>query len=310
VVEVSSKRDPSSAQEARLCREDNERLEGECNGNGNGECNGNGESQRHPPFAQCAKDGAPGNSGAKANDGGRYVNLPARRTIFPASLSSAGGIMIRFFLSVLIATTLLLGGCTSTYYKAMEKLGKEKRDILVQRVKDTKKDQEQTKEQLKTTMESFQELTGFQGGSLEKSYKKLNSEYERSQAQADKLHERIKSIDQVSNDLFAEWQTEINSMQNAGLKKRSTGLLQDAKVRQATYMKAMNKTEAQMTPVLTAFHDQVLYLKHNLNARAIGSLKGTSTKINTDVTALMASIDASMQEADKLISSLSNTGTN
>ena len=218
--------------------------------------------------------------------------------------------MIRPFLFVIIAGALLLGGCTSTYYKAMEKLGKEKRDILVQRVKDTKKDQEQTKEQLKTTMESFQELTGFQGGSLEKSYKKLNSEYERSQAQADKLHDRIKSIDQVSNDLFSEWQTEINSMQNAGLKKRSSALLQDAKVRQATYMKAMNKTEAQMTPVLTAFRDQVLYLKHNLNARAIGSLKGTSASINTDVTALIASIDASMQEADKLISSLSNTDAN
>ncbi len=43
-------------------------------------------------------------------------------------------------------------------------LGKEKRDILVQRIKDAKKDQDQTKQQLKTTMESFQALTGFQGG--------------------------------------------------------------------------------------------------------------------------------------------------
>ena len=60
-----------------------------------------------------------------------------------------------------------------------------------------------------------------------------------------------------------------------------------------------------MTPVLTAFHDQVLFLKHNLNARAIGSLKGTAASINTDVTAVMKSIDSSMQEADKLIASLS-----
>jgi len=191
----------------------------------------------------------------------------------------------------------------------MQKLGKEKRDILVQRVKDTKKDQEETKEQLKTTMEKFQELTGFQGGDLEKSYKKLNDEYERAAGQANKLHERIKSIDQVSNDLFSEWQKEINEMRNSQLKSRSTAMLRDAKDRQANYMKAMRKTEDQMTPVVAAFHDQVLFLKHNLNARAIGSLKGTSAKINTDVAALIKSIDSSMQEADKLIASLASAET-
>lgn len=201
---------------------------------------------------------------------------------------------------------LLLGGCQSAYYKTMRTFGKEKRDILVQRVKESKKDQEVAKQKLQTTMESFQELTGFEGGSLETSYKKLNGEYEQAQAQADKLHDRIKSIDQVSGDLFSEWQKEIDQMGNAKLKAQSAALLKDAKERQAVYMKAMHKTEDQMTPVLNSFHDQVLFLKHNLNARAIGSLKGTSAKINTDVANLMKSIDLSMQEADKLISSLSS----
>ena len=96
-------------------------------------------------------------------------------------------------------------------------------------------------------------------------------------------------------------------MGNAKLKSQSSALLRDAKERQDAYMKAMRKTEDQMTPVLGSFRDQVLFLKHNLNARAIGSLKGTSTKINTDVTNLMKSIDSAMQEADKLISSLSSS---
>lgn len=203
-----------------------------------------------------------------------------------------------------------LSACTSVYYKTMAKLGKEKRDILVQRVKDSKKDQEQTKQQIQTTMEQFQQLTGFQGGDLEKNYKKLNDEYERAAGQANKLHDRIQSIDQVSNDLFTEWQKEINEMGSAQLKARSTALLKDAKDRQGVYMKAMRKTEDQMTPVLGAFRDQVLFLKHNLNARAIGSLKGTSTKINADVTTLTKSIDSSMAEADRLIASLSQSDSN
>jgi len=48
----------------------------------------------------------------------------------------------------------------------------------------------------------------------------------------------------------------------------------------------------------------VLFLKHNLNSRAIGSLKTTSAVLQSDVAGLIKSIDASSQEADKLISSL------
>ena len=204
----------------------------------------------------------------------------------------------------LIVFALLLSGCHSTYYKAMRTLGKEKRDILVQRIKDAKKDQDQTKQKLQTTMESFQALTGFKGGSLEKSYKRLNSDYESAASQADKLHDKIQSIDQVSNDLFKEWQGEINAMDNGKLKSQDSVMLRNAKTRQATYMRAMRRTEDQIAPVLKAFHDQVLFLKHNLNARAVGSLKNTSAGLQSDVAGLVQSIDASSQEADKLIASL------
>jgi hypothetical protein len=209
----------------------------------------------------------------------------------------------------LIVFALLLSGCQSTYYKAMSTLGKEKRDILVQRIKDAKKDQDQTKQQLQTTMESFQALTGFQGGSLEKSYKRLNSDYEGAASQAGKLHDKIQSIDQVSNDLFKEWQGEINAMDNGRLKSQDTVMLRNAKTRQTTYMRAMRRTEDQIEPVLKAFHDQVLFLKHNLNARAIGSLKNTSAGLQSDVAGLVQSIDAYSQEADKLISSLAASDT-
>jgi hypothetical protein len=210
----------------------------------------------------------------------------------------------RSILAIVIAGAVAATGCTSAYYATMQKLGKEKRDILVQRVKDSKKDQEQTKEKLQTTMESFQALTGFQGGSLEKSYKKLNSDYESAADQVAKLHDRIQSIDKVSGDLFTEWQGEINQMGNAKLKAKSTAMLKDSQARQAVFMKAMRNTEARIAPVMASFHDQVLFLKHNLNARAIGSLKGTSAQMDTDVTSLMKSIDGSMAEADNLINSL------
>jgi Protein of unknown function (DUF2959) len=207
-------------------------------------------------------------------------------------------------LIALCVVVAALGGCTRSYYKAMKTFGKEKRDILVSRVKDSKKDQQQAKEQIKTTMESFQALTGFQGGALEKNYKKLNGEYEKAADSAQKLHNRIDSIDQVSNDLFKEWQKEIDGMQDKKLKAQSAVMLRQSRLSEAGYVKSMRLTEARMTPVITAFHDQVTFLKHNLNARAIGSLKGTSAKMSTDVDVLMISLDGSMAQADSLIASL------
>lgn len=209
----------------------------------------------------------------------------------------------------ILSGVILLAGCTRTYYKAMATFGKEKRDILVSRVKDSKKDQQQAKEQIKTTMEKFQELTGFQGGTLEKNYKELNSQYEKAADSANKLHERIGSIDQVSSDMFKEWQKEIDGMENRKLKQQSADMLRQSRLQEAGYIKSMRQTEARMTPVLKAFQDQVTFLKHNLNARAIGSLKGTSARISTDVDVLMTQMDGSMAQADALINSLNTADT-
>jgi hypothetical protein len=208
-----------------------------------------------------------------------------------------------------VALALTLSGCTSLYYKSMEKLGKEKRDILVQRIIDGKKDQEKAREQIKTTMQAFQELTGFKGGDLEKVYNKLNGEYESAEGRANDLSNRIKSIDQVAKDMFREWEKEIGQMRNRELKARSSQMLRDTRTRHAQYIKRMHETEARMKPVIVAFRDQVYFLKHNLNARAIRSLKTTLAKMDKQVETLVVGIEQSMKEADSFIGALTASET-
>lgn len=209
----------------------------------------------------------------------------------------------RFKTILLLAA--LLSGCSSLYYSAMEKIGKEKRDILVQRIVDGKKDQEAAKKQLKTTLEAFQELTGFEGGNLEKTYKKLNGEFQDAESRAKALSDRIQSIDQVGSDLFAEWQKEIDAMSDRKLKTNSASMLRSTRVNHQAYLKRMRQTEKKMLPVLQSFRDQVTYLKHNLNAKAIGSLKVTAAKMDGEVAVLITDIEGSLQEADKFIQTLS-----
>jgi hypothetical protein len=70
----------------------------------------------------------------------------------------------------------------------------------------------------------------------------------------------------------------------------------------------MNDSARRMEPVLQAFRDQVVFLKHNLNSRAISSLKETGAKLDVEVSGLVKDLEASIQEADAFIASLKGSG--
>ncbi len=204
----------------------------------------------------------------------------------------------------LFLAALLLSGCQGLYYKAQEKLGNEKRDILIDRVKKGREDQEKAKEQYKTTLEAFQAVTGFKGGKTEEIYKKLKKEYDEAADRTKKVSDRITSIEQVSGDMFSEWDKEIDAMGNRDLKAMSRVLMRDTRARYTPLIKKMKDVERRAKPVLKAFEDQVLFIKHNLNAEAVSSLKTTVIKMDAEVTKLVADIEASTKEADAFLATL------
>jgi hypothetical protein len=196
---------------------------------------------------------------------------------------------------------MLVAGCKSAYYGTWEKLGWAKRDILVDRVEDARDEQEAAKEQFKTTLERFQEVTNFDGGDLEAKYKKLSSEYEDCKERAEAVNDEIESVETVANDMFAEWKEELKQYSNEDLRKSSETKLNDTKARYNELITVMKDAASKMQPVLTAFNDQVLFLKHNLNAQAISSLQTTAANIQSDVNKLIADMERSIQEANQFI---------
>jgi sugar-specific transcriptional regulator TrmB len=209
--------------------------------------------------------------------------------------------MARFCFFLLLLT---LPGCTQLYYKAQEKIGNEKRDILVDRIKKGREDQDKAKEQFKSTMEAFQAATGFKGGQTEEVYKKLKKEYDEAADKTKKVSDRIASIEQVSGDMFGEWDKELSGMSNADLRSKSNGLLKATRRRYTDLIRKMKAVESKAKPVLKAFEDQVLFIKHNLNAEAITSLKSNVVKMDADVQILIRDIETSTKEADAFIASL------
>lgn len=206
-------------------------------------------------------------------------------------------------LSVLLPW-LLLSSCQTPYYAAMERVGVHKRDILMDRVEKGKEAQQQAKEQFASALEEFSALTNFDGGSLQITYDRLHRELERSEKRAQDVKDRIDAIEDVSKALFKEWKKEIGEYQNESYRAISETQLQQTRERYDVLIRVMKRAEASIEPVLVTFRDQVLFLKHNLNAQAIASLGEQSALLKSDVTALLLEMEQSIAEADAFIASM------
>lgn len=204
----------------------------------------------------------------------------------------------------LLPALLLFTGCQSAYYATMEKFGIDKRSILVDRVDDARESQADAQVQFQTTYEAFQALTGFEGGDLEKLYKKLKSEFEDANDDAEEVSERIDSIETVAKDLFKEWEGEIATISDPSMQQDSRKMLSDTKSQLDGVVQSMRGAEATMAPVLKRFNDHVLFLKHSLNAQAIGSLRKDSAEIGRDIEALIQRMEASIAEAETFIENM------
>jgi chromosome segregation ATPase len=204
---------------------------------------------------------------------------------------------------VAVAATLGLA-CDSIYYKAMKKLGKEKRDILVSRVKEARTSQAEAQKEFKSALERFQQIVQVDGGSLEEKYKKLNDELERSEDRANKVKGRIDAVRDVSKDLFKEWNDELGKYSDRALRQESERELRETKRRTDALIASMAKAHARVEPVLRPLRDRVLFLKHNLNARALGALTRELATVRTGVDELIADMQRSVAEADAFIAEM------
>ena len=208
-------------------------------------------------------------------------------------------------LAMLMAASMIaVNGCDRAYYGAMEKLGHHKRDIMVDRVESARNAQQEAKAQFESALEKFNSIVGYRGGDLADQYDQLKSEYDKSRARAQAVKDRVAAVEQVSEDLFAEWERELDEYSSADLRRSSERKLKQTRGQYGQLIAAMKRAEQKTDPVLAAFKDQVLFLKHNLNAKAIASLQQELSTIETDVAELIREMESSIREADTFISNM------
>lgn len=205
---------------------------------------------------------------------------------------------------LMLLLVLSLFGCQSAYYSAMEKVGIHKRQILIDRVEDTATSQEEAKQEFKDALEQLSTLLTFDGGELQRQYEASVEHYEVSQAAANKVSQRINDVENVADALFDEWQNEIEQFTNKDFKRKSRASLIQTKGKYVTVIKSMRNAEKRMFPILSALKDNMLYLKHNLNAQAIGALKGEYQSIKQDIKRLINDMNQSIDHSQNFVKSL------
>jgi len=153
------------------------------------------------------------------------MNLPFSSRRAPARHNCAalrsGTAVKKVFRSLPIALVLLLAGCSSTYYNAMEKFGIAKREILADRVDETRQAQQQAKEVFADALQQFLAITKVDGGDLQRKYDELNTQFKRSETRAKDVRARITSVEDVAEALFREWKQELAQYTDASLRSES-----------------------------------------------------------------------------------------
>lgn len=205
---------------------------------------------------------------------------------------------------VLLASMLTIFGCEKAYYKTMETFGKHKRDLLVNNVVEARDTQQETKEQFKSALEKFIEIVNFKGGELKEKYDILNSELKISKKKAKAMKKHIDDVENVAEDLFKEWKKELDQYSSENLRHASAIKLEQTKENYQKLINAMRNAEEKIEPVLTAFSDQVLFLKHNLNAQAVASLQDELITIENDIAVLIKEMEVSIAQADEFIKAM------
>jgi hypothetical protein len=201
----------------------------------------------------------------------------------------------------LLSISMLLTGCQKAYYAAWEQMGKEKRHLLADQVEDVRDEQGQASEEFKDVLTRLKSMYGFDGGELEAFYLKLRDDYDSCADRAESLEDRIDNVKTIGADLFAEWESEIDMISNPTFKSQSRSNLTETRQRFARLERSMDKSRASMNPVLQQLNDYVLYLKHNLNARAVGALKQEAEDIELGVSSLIRDMQTSITEADTFL---------
>ncbi len=205
---------------------------------------------------------------------------------------------------LLFLVVTLLAGCATVYYATWEQLGKEKRDLLKDNVLAARLEQRETRQEFRDALTQLRSTYEVPSTRLQAVYEELKRHQKRLTRRYNDLEGRIAKLNTIATDLFSEWREEAESISNREFHRRSLEQLAEARARYRHMQTALAQTQNRCRPVLNQFNEYVLFLKHNLNAQALGALHGEAQEIIEGLGNLIEELNNSISETDAFIATL------
>lgn len=206
-----------------------------------------------------------------------------------------------------IALVLILSstGCNNSLgYDIQEAMGTPKRQVLLSRVQDTRDSMKETKKVFASAMLQFGSVYKESGSKLENKYVILKKEYDACNSKASSLRSQIANVKSIGQVLFQEWQKELDQFTNEQMRKLSEVKMQQTREKYVAMTDSMDRVSARMSPVMSSMSDQLLNIKHSLNALIVVSLEEELIQLRGQMDNLMAEIDASIENCNSFIGSM------
>ncbi len=194
---------------------------------------------------------------------------------------------------LVLVLVFMISGCGSD---------REKRHLLKDEIKDVKKSQEKAEDEFKDALTRIKELYDYKDGNLEEYYEKLKQSYDDCNNRSVEIEKRILVVTKIADAHFLEWKMELKEIKDPELRNKSKSSLSTTRLKFKKLEKTLNDVAKRMHPILAKLNDYVLYLKHNLNAKAVAdSLGGQIMSIETDIIKLIEEMNKSIRETEIFI---------
>jgi hypothetical protein len=199
----------------------------------------------------------------------------------------------------------MLGSCQAMYFTTMEKLGVEKREILLDRLEEAHDKLQIAQVRFDGSLSAFREIVGGEEGNLQQNYDRYSDSYDKSEDAAADFYDTVASVQVVAGLMFDEWKRDSGEILDNNLRRASRENYTKATARYERTLRAFRRVEARMDPVLTTFRDHVLYLKLNLHPQALSTLRDNEKDVVDDLQELGQLIKNALKEGAELIEAMS-----
>jgi ElaB/YqjD/DUF883 family membrane-anchored ribosome-binding protein len=205
---------------------------------------------------------------------------------------------VRIVLAVLVfVVVVFMTGCGGAYKAS----GQYKRDLLLNRIEKAKQCHERAKNQFEVVLANYADIIDANAGDIRTEYNKLNRECKRARKIAKEISQRVKDVEDIGKPMFRNWEDELAEYNNEAIRRSSEEQLDLTRRNYLKCVHSIKSCQGKVEGVLASLNDQMLFLSHNLNSKALSAFKKNTASLKSEVGALVKQMQAGIKEAETFI---------